>query len=95
MEKEGILTLEELIRIDPDYEAEQNKEVINLGKSLNWKYSLRNLIVRVQKFVNSNFSVRETKLLKKLVKESDMKNIDYENILYNFPGKSIERIRSV
>ena len=40
------------------------------------------------------FSVRETKRLKRLIKHRFGGNeIDYESLLYEFPGKTLEHLR--
>ena len=95
LEKEGVLTLSEIVGIKSQLKAENHKGLIMLAERLDWKASNLNLVLRVKKFIHPVFSVRDIRLLKKLLMKSQYKNIDYEQILDNFPGKSMERIRTI
>ena len=61
-----------------------------------WKGHPRNLVKRIQTLAQpKDLSAREMKLLRKLLKGIDEDAIDYEELLYNFPGKRIEQIREI
>jgi len=43
--------------------------------------------------MDNDFSAREVKLLKKLIKKKDYQKINYEDLCENFPGKSIQKMK--
>ena len=55
------------------------------------------LVQRVQKLANNQkFSVRDKKLLIRLVKNRPKEDqIDYEAVIYHFPGKSVEQLDKI
>ena len=72
------------------------KEVLNkLHKDTLWKGSTKELYKRIVKLGLSTFSVRELKLLKKIVKDQTKSGkINFEELSYHLPGKSYESIKS-
>lgn len=60
----------------------------------NWKGTKNELLSRMRKVaLNSTFSVRDVKLLRKLVNEQKRNGYtNFEEVLYYFPGKSLEMI---
>ena len=75
--------------------CERMTEILKTLKSeLKWKRSKNLLLKRIRKIGNnSDFSVRENKLLRKLVNQQ-LKNgyADFEAILVHFPGKTSEML---
>jgi len=53
------------------------------------------MMIRIKKLSNKEYSVRDIKLLKKLLRNTEQYEIDYEEILYNFPGKSMNDVKSI
>lgn len=90
----GLYTLEILKNI-PIEEAKVNTLVIQLSKMIGWKTTNTKLLERIQKSISDNFSAREEILLRKLIKKKGYRNLDYDSILSNFPGKTKKRIVEV
>ena len=63
-------------------------------KIVNWKGHKLDLLKRIRRIgKNSTFSARETKLLRKLANQQRRKGcIDFESIVYFFPGKTVEML---
>ena len=60
-----------------------------------WKGTCKDLHRRIFKLLTSPFSVREIKILKKMIKkQSKNKTIKYDKIAYHLPGKSIKAIKN-
>ena len=61
---------------------------------ISWKGTLKRLVRRIKNVRNRTaFSVRERKLLKRIIKQQYVgKALDYDRILYDFPGKSRENL---
>lgn len=96
LEKQGLLSLQEILEMDANTQACSNKGVSALAKKFKWKSLKKYLVFRIQSLWGKEFSVRETKLLKRIIKKNyNYENLDYENILYNFPGKTLERVMEV
>lgn len=60
---------------------------------MNGKLCQNNLVIRIQTICKRNFSIREIKILKAEIKKYKYKDVDYEKLLYYFPGKSLEMIK--
>lgn len=96
LEKEGTLNLDELLKIDARYMPCFSRGILKLIELTEWKGHPRNLVKRIQTLSQpKDLSAREMKLLRKLLKGIDEDAIDYEELLYNFPGKRIEQIKEV
>lgn len=95
MEKEGVLNFDELMTIQPR-QAYRHKGVCLLAKRFGWKTIVRNLVTRIRNLQEKDFSVREVKLMKQIIKK-DYKymNVNYDDIIYHFPGKSLARVIEV
>lgn len=95
LETEGILTFDELKTIQPR-QAYRHKGVCLLAKRFGWKTIVRNLVSRIRNLQEKDFSVREVKLMKQIIKKDyKYKNVDYDKIIYHFPGKSLARVTEV
>lgn len=96
LEKEGKLSLEELISLDASKDASSNPGVCILAKKFRWKSLKKFLLLRIQSLSKRDFSVRETKALKKILKkEYQYKDLDYSKIIEEFPGKTVRRLEEV
>ena len=95
LEKQGILTLEELVDLDP-VDAQYHIIVRHLHEEFGWKSLFRDLIRRIKTRISDYFSHRDIKLMKRIIKkEYQYQNLDYEKIFYEFPGRSFQRVKEV
>ncbi|CAI2360221.1 unnamed protein product [Moneuplotes crassus] len=93
LEKQGVLQLESLLAMNTETEADNNQGVAALAEKIQWKCKFKNLVYRVKKLSNKKFSFREVKALKRIIKkEYQDKPIDYDKVLYHFPGKSMGKM---
>lgn len=94
LERQNLLTLEELLALEANESTVYQTIVSHLASIANWRGLLHHMILRIKKLCNQNeFSVREEKLFRKILKEQiSLNKIDYSKIHYEFPGKSFEYI---
>ncbi|CAI2382343.1 unnamed protein product [Moneuplotes crassus] len=97
MEKEGIFALDELLRLDPNTDLIHQKGLQELCERSGWlKASPEKLIARIQKISKFEFSFREIKNLKKILRRDyKYQNIDYEKVIDEFPGKTMAALQSL
>lgn len=69
------------------------KKLVNLSS---WARPIKELIRRIESLHNNQeFSVRDLKSFKKIVKpQIKTGTIDYESLLFEFPGKTLETIKN-
>jgi hypothetical protein len=94
LEKEEVLSLEYLLSINPNFEAARSEQVKALVDCVGWTGPIRNLIKRIQTLCKpSLLSVRELRLLKKKIKKKYSQcDIDFEDLVNEFPGKTLDFI---
>ena len=93
LENLNLISLTELENIDPA-EGKHNENIRYLHSILGWKSSFKDLVRRIQSKISHDFSKREIKYLKKIMNDVyNYENIDYEEVLYQFPGKTLERVK--
>ena len=90
----GILSLNEILEIEADFEIEENPILKDLKEKTGWKFCLKTLLGRIKGKMGNTFSKREEKSLKKLVKNQRY-DPQYEEVYLQFPGKSQEAIKVV
>lgn len=76
----------------------QFSEIIErIAAEYNWIRKPIFLFHRFKKIysLENNLSVREVKLLRKILMKSDCDNIDYESVMFHFPGKQLSVIKRV
>ena len=62
-----------------------------LKQIIKWKRNIKSLYDRISNIYSDDFTIRETKLLRKLINQQKKEGyIDYQAIIYHFPGKTIE-----
>ena len=88
----NIITLEEILSMTDPQENKNFKPLMDIKRKLGWKTCVKSLIERIKSCISDEFSVRDLKKLKGLIK-SKKKEINYEEILFNFPGKSLELVK--
>ena len=91
-------------KIDPekfwDDEEKLTNEMVRILKQLkdefDWSNSKYQLLARIRKVASSKtFTVRETKLLRKLVNQQTKEGeADFESVQYYFPGKSLQSLKA-
>ena len=66
----------------------------SLMDQTNWKGKLNNLLKRIQKLLKSDsFSSRDIRRLKKLIRMNIKGQASYDEILKQFPGKTMQQIQ--
>lgn len=96
LEADGKVTFEELISMNAGRDACSHPGVSLLAKKFGWKSLKKYLVLRIQSLSKRDFSVRETKALKRILKRDyEYKDLDYGKIIYEFPGKSVQRLKEV
>lgn len=92
-EKEGVEVIEYLRSPNRTF-AKLDKIVSDIINSCAWKSKTSNLKMRLYKLITRTwFSARELRILKKVMKQ-ELKNgtVDWNKIMYFFPGKTKENI---
>ena len=94
--KEYGLSIEQFINKEREITKEMLKVLKIIKKKIGWKRSKNILLQRIQKIGNnSKFSVRENKLLRKLINQQRRNGYtSFEEILDHFPGKTIEILQT-
>ncbi|CAI2377215.1 unnamed protein product [Moneuplotes crassus] len=96
LQAEGKIGINDILAMNPNREAYTNQGIRILARRFGWKSLMKNLVQRIQSLYKKDFSVREIKTLKQIVKkEYEYKNLDYDKIIYHFPGKTTERLREI
>lgn len=87
------LTVEEVFRKPKSKRATLFLE--SLGKQCGWKRELIYFEQRLKKLNDlKTFSVREMKLLRRTIRrQKKVGEIDWDQVLYNFPGKTMDMIQ--
>ncbi|CAI2381425.1 unnamed protein product [Moneuplotes crassus] len=68
----------------------------DLCREVKWISNPKKLLKRIKNFWDKDFSVRELKALKRIMrKDFDYKNVDLEQISKHFPSKSMENIMNM
>lgn len=95
LEAQGVLTLDEILSMDAYKQASKSTGVRILAELFGWKGLMRHLVLRVKSLCNKDFSIREIKRLKKIVKSYKYQNLDYTQISYEFPGQTEQKIKQL
>lgn len=95
MEKAGKINIEEIIALDPDFDAPFNSQIQSISVELQWKGLLKSLCIRIQTVLEpKGFSVRDRKFLRKTLRQEYRdKPIDYASMLYHFPGRTVSQVK--
>jgi len=96
LEAQGLLSLEEILQMDPGRDIKYHSGVKLLSEAIEWKSVRKTLVKRIHNLCNGGFSVRDIKRLKKDLKTmSKSGEIDYEVLIYNYPGKPLNKFKQV
>ncbi|CAI2366850.1 unnamed protein product [Moneuplotes crassus] len=93
-ELKGLICLEELKKLDMDAWDSPHDIINTIRSTLGTDKSCEFLINRLICHTNDNFSVRETKLLKRLIRKNNYKDLDYPKLLENFRGKTLDGLKA-
>ena len=95
-EREGLITFKHILKINPRHKLRKFKTLAKLASSVNWEPPLPKMVERIQILSRPQFSVRELKQLKSIIyHEYKDAPVDYDKILYEFPGRTYERVVEV
>ncbi|CAI2374502.1 unnamed protein product [Moneuplotes crassus] len=90
MEQLQIITLDELLHPHPNTNINDYEGIHELCSKVNWRSSAAKLLARIKTLCNPEFSFREMRKLKKIIKRiHNQEEIDYNDLIYEFPGKTI------
>lgn len=96
MEKEGITTLDDILELDEEEDLSQHRGILQVGDRAGWRSSPAKLLLRIKALKTENFSFREVKALKKILKNKyEYENINFEKVIYEFPGKTMKALKIV
>lgn len=92
LEANGTLTLEEILQTSTRHNIYNNKGIHELMRLSEWKGHAKNIVRRIQRLSKpQSLSAREMKLFKRLYKKQKVDGTpNYEEMLYEFPGKTID-----
>ena len=94
LQAQGKFNLEEVLKMNPARDANSHPSVRLLSDILNWKTVRKALVRRIQTLYNKQYSVREVKRLKRKLKNlKQTDQLDFEALIYEFPGKSMESLK--
>ncbi|CAI2375761.1 unnamed protein product [Moneuplotes crassus] len=92
-ESKGYICFEDLKKVQFRACNSSFNIIKTIRSTLETEKSCEFLVSRLINNTNDKFSVRETKLLKRLIRRSDYKNLDYLKLLESFRGKTLDGIR--
>lgn len=96
MEAEGLFVLDDLVALDENEDLYQYEGIRQLCSRACWRATPAKLLGRIKTLRDTKFSFREIKALKKLLRDGyEYENIDYDKVLYDFPGKTMEKLREM
>jgi hypothetical protein len=96
MEEQGALSLKEILQVNSRSDVYKHEGLCSLAHAFQWKSLIKNLLFRIKNLCGREFSVRELKMLKKLLKKKyKYEKIDYNDLIYEFPGKSVNQLMEV
>lgn len=92
-ETKKYLKLKDLMKIQLSHHTFKHPVVKMLARELGWGETSKMLLERIQTLCKKNFSTREIKALKNIIKkEYKYRDVDHEAIFYHFPGKTMSEL---
>lgn len=96
MENQNFFTFEDLLSWSNSFDKVNRAAVVELAARSDWKSTPEKLLTRIRGRSCSKFSFREKKALKRILrKEYNYSKIDYERVIQEFPGKSVEALKKL
>lgn len=96
MEADGHIKISEILQLPIRKRSCSLPMLETLAQTLGWRGRIKILVKRIQTLCKRQyFSVRDQKLLRKLLSKhySDCE-INYDKLLYHFPGKTVDHLKS-
>lgn len=94
LEAEGLLSLQTLLSTDSSVDLCRHEGMLELCKRSFWKATPAKLMARIKALRQMRFSFRELKALRGILKEEyDYQNINFEKVIHEFPGKTLEALK--
>ncbi|CAI2359805.1 unnamed protein product [Moneuplotes crassus] len=88
MEQDQIIILDEILNLNSH--SNNYEGIEQLKERSGWKACHAKLLTRIKSLYSSEFSFREIKKLKKILRNTyNFGEIDYEKLIYEFPGKTM------
>ena len=89
--------MEHLLQVKIVNEAVKDDQTNLLAKKVGWSGPIRNMIKRIKSLCTPHpISVREMKLMRRIIRRKYLlKEIDYEELTDNFPGRTLEFITPI
>lgn len=88
--------MEELLEIKLTHATFKHATLKLISKAFGWRETSKLLLQRIQNLSKRGYSAREMKLLKLILKRDyNDTNVDYDAILYHFPGKAKEDLANM
>ena len=82
--------------MNPGSDIKYHSGIKLLSDAIKWKSVRKALVKRIQTVCKGGFSVRDIKRLKKELKSLRPKGeIDYEALIYNYPGKPLNQFKDL
>ncbi|CAI2363630.1 unnamed protein product [Moneuplotes crassus] len=96
LERTDRLSIPEIFALKTKEDCLKDDDFMNLRNRVGWNAAPKKLLTRIKSRCGTDFSCREIKLLKKLLKKWDYHyQIDLEKIIYHFPGKTMTGLKRV
>mmetsp|Transcript_12675 Transcript_12675/g.12708 ORF Transcript_12675/g.12708 Transcript_12675/m.12708 type:complete len:262 (+) Transcript_12675:1-786(+) len=92
-EEQGLITLSSISQLRTNDQISSHEGIKIIRNRLGCRQSARFLANRLRLKLTNKFSVRETKLLKRLLKTYQYNNLNYSKILDYFSGKTLEGLK--
>ncbi|CAI2361255.1 unnamed protein product [Moneuplotes crassus] len=93
-EDQGLLTLNEIKHFDSSTKVSKVPAMQMIKETLGCRQSCRFLANRIKIKMKDSFSIRETRLLKRLIKKYNYDDIPHLELLEHFAGKTLEGMQN-
>ncbi|CAI2384478.1 unnamed protein product [Moneuplotes crassus] len=90
MEQHKQICMGEVFKLQTYNDCLHDESLQELSKSVGWKASAKKLLARIKSLWDTEFSCREVKQLKQILKRNyEYKGINLNEVIYHFPGKNM------
>lgn len=88
--------MSEVFKLQTYHDCLHDESLQELSKRVGWKASAKKLLARIRSLWDSEFSCREVKQLKQILKKNyEYKRIDMNEVIYHFPGKNMATLEKM
>ncbi|CAI2368624.1 unnamed protein product [Moneuplotes crassus] len=96
LERTDKLSIPDILALKTQEDCLKDDDFMNLRNRVGWNAAPKKLLARIKYCCSTDFSCREIKLLKKILKKEHFHDqIDLEKIIYHFPGKTMTSLKKV